>query len=163
MLRTEPATLSLPGPCGAAGFHPCRKINTTLAATFRSRCSHQPGRFTAGLLRGNAVSRAALRRCGGLLLIVIPGAISPFKSLSPGLRQAQPALQSRDGNAFRDKFFPAIPRCSIRPQKIDRSPRTAAPGRARLRPCGEGSQTGEGHTTGNKTAGSRKTSKPRLS
>jgi len=31
-----------------------------------------------------------------------------------------------------------------------------------LRPCGEGSQTGDGITGGNKTAGSRKTSKPRL-
>jgi len=34
--------------------------------------------------------------------------------------------------------------------------RTSAPARAGLRPCGEGSQTGEGYNTGNKPAGFRK-------
>ncbi|VEC75434.1 Uncharacterised protein [Raoultella ornithinolytica] len=58
-------------------------------------------------------------------------AFSPFKSLSPGLRQAQPAWLSRAGVAFRNKFFPAISLLSIRPEKISRSPRTAVPGRAR--------------------------------
>ena len=35
-------------------------------------------------------------------------------------------------------------------------------GRGSDAPCGEGSQTGEVHTTGNTAAGSRETSKPRL-
>ncbi|EPW6133618.1 hypothetical protein ACWNE8_005375, partial [Escherichia coli] len=41
-------------------------------------------------------------------------------------------------------------------------PRTGASGRGSDAPCGEGSQTGEVHTTGNTAAGSRETSKPRL-
>ncbi|MFA8268814.1 hypothetical protein, partial [Escherichia coli] len=41
-------------------------------------------------------------------------------------------------------------------------PGTGASGRGSDAPCGEGSQTGEVHTTGNTAAGSRETSKPRL-
>ncbi|RCJ89017.1 hypothetical protein DM059_35535, partial [Klebsiella pneumoniae] len=54
-------------------------------------------------------------------------------------------------------------RCaSLDRKKFPAHPRTSAPGRARLRPRGEGSQTGEVQYQGNIAAGSRKTSKPRL-
>jgi len=117
----------------------------------RVRRSHHPGYNTncdRRDVRRNAVSRCrASRHCDDPCRI-IPGSISPFKYLSPGLIQAQPALLSMGRQAFRSKYFPAIPQAPLDRKIFPAHPRTSAPGHARLRPRGEGSQTGEGHTKG---------------
>ncbi|MDZ7448986.1 hypothetical protein U5E83_28610, partial [Raoultella planticola] len=46
----------------------------------------------------------------------------PFKPLSPGLRQAQPAWLSRAGVAFRNKFSPAIPQAPLDRKKFPAHP-----------------------------------------
>jgi len=83
MLRTEPAALSLPGPSGAAGFHPMTQHQRRLTASVPEAspcravaCAPCTPAKTNGrrAVRGTAVSRAALRRCGGSLLCSAPGA-----------------------------------------------------------------------------------------
>ncbi|EDS5863790.1 hypothetical protein CIB96_005082, partial [Salmonella enterica subsp. enterica serovar Gaminara] len=93
---------------------------------------------------------------GGALLSVTSGAVPPFKSLSSGLIQPQPAWLSRDGEAFRDKFFPAIPQASL-----DRKKLTAHPGHLRravpvYAPAAKVLKRVKVSTRGNRTAGSRK-------
>ncbi len=79
--------------------------------------------------------------------------------LPPPARQAlaQAALTYRYGDEPAHKIFYPKPG-----KKFCVLPRTGASGRGSDAPCGEGSQTGEVHTTGNTAAGSRETSKPRL-
>jgi len=83
------------------------------AAGCRQRV-HHTGDKAAGVLMRNAVSRLRFPSLRRAPAHPASGAVSPFKSLSPGLRQAQPVLLSSTGVAFRNKFFPAIPLLSIR-------------------------------------------------
>ncbi len=82
------------------------------------------------------------------------GATHPYELLSPGHNTPQPAALTVQGNY--KIFYPKTGK------KFCVLPRTGASGRGSDAPCGEGSQTGEVHTTGNTAAGSRETSKPRL-
>lgn len=94
MLRTEPASLSLPGPSGS-GFPSLRRgrlaASVPDAPPLSRRClrSLHPGKKPPGCKAQRRFARRAFRRCGGSLLIPVSGASHPFKSLSPGLRQAR--------------------------------------------------------------------------
>lgn len=100
MLRTGPAALSLPGPFGAAGFHPT--VATSTAGLLRPFRSRRPWRavscaFRTPAVRRNAVSRAASRRCGGFLLISASGAVTRLSPCRRGLIQPQPAALAVQG------------------------------------------------------------------
>ncbi len=102
----------------------------------------------------------ASRRCGGSPAHCLPSATHPYESpVAGGLRQPQPAaLTVQWVNEQPTKIFYPEPGKKIF---------AFCPGQVRqavavMPPCGEGSQTGEVHTTGNTAAGSRETSKPRL-
>ncbi|EDB4569481.1 hypothetical protein A7C82_17290 [Salmonella enterica subsp. enterica serovar Panama] len=72
MLRTGPAALSRPGPCGAAGFHPTVATSTAgLLRPFRSRRFHHAGDKPAGILRAprrSAVSGVFILSAAGMSL-----------------------------------------------------------------------------------------------
>ncbi|WP_204903634.1 hypothetical protein, partial [Salmonella enterica] len=92
MLRTEPAALSLPGPFGAAGFHPT--VATSTAGLLRPFRSRRPWRAVSCAFRTPAVRLPgckAQRRfaCRVPTLRRVPAHLRfwcryPFKSLSPG-------------------------------------------------------------------------------
>ena len=87
-----------------------------------------PGKLTPGRKghRRFACRAPSLRRNPAH---VHPGAVHPFTSLSPGLRQPQPGWLSRDTAVLPQNFLPEGR------QKLSRPPRTSAPGRGRLRPA----------------------------
>ncbi|EHG2954973.1 hypothetical protein J3704_004224 [Salmonella enterica subsp. diarizonae serovar 61:z52:z53] len=86
MLRTEPAALSLPGPCGAAGFHPGLSQRQRQACSIRSGCAApftrrilrfmHPGKLTPGCkaqrLFAPALSVVAAGSCSLLYLVISP-------------------------------------------------------------------------------------------
>lgn len=126
------------------GFHPLRDPHACsiprdapLIAPERSLCARR--QCHCRRVRGNAVSRAAPRRCGGLLLIVVTGVSPPFKSLSPGLITPQSSLPSRVKLTPGHKTF-----CG---QKLLRPTPDVCVSRWRWCPCGEGSQTGDVNTS----------------
>ncbi|OIV69341.1 hypothetical protein BIT31_26710 [Klebsiella pneumoniae] len=111
-----------------------------------SACCDRPGRaaFTVPAIKLPALCGAtpfrarALRRCGGCLLLS-PGTritrLSPFAGAETSTTRL--AVQGTAG-PFAINFSRPF-RCRfIRPKKkFPAHPRTSAPGRARLRPCGE--------------------------
>ncbi|EHU8664159.1 hypothetical protein PF285_003714 [Salmonella enterica] len=106
MLRTGPAALSLPGPFGAAGFHPT--VATSTAGLLRPFRSRRPWRAVSCAFRTPAVrlpgckaqrrfANRASRRCGGSLLISASGAVTRFSPCRRGLIQPQPAALAVQG------------------------------------------------------------------
>ncbi|HBT9079286.1 TPA: hypothetical protein MCM38_005388, partial [Klebsiella pneumoniae] len=98
---------------------------------------HRAGEGLPALCGATPFRARALRRCGGCLLLS-PGTritrLSPFAGAETSTTRL--AVQGTAG-PFAINFSRPF-RCRfIRPKKISRSPRTSAPGRARLRPCGE--------------------------
>lgn len=157
--------LSLPGPFGAAGFHPDATSTAGLLRPFRSRrlcravaCAPCiPAIRRPGCKAQRRFARRALRRCGGSLLISGSGAVSRLSPCRRGLIPPQPATPVQGEVNSPQNFLPENPG-----KKFCVLPRTVASGRGSDAPCGEGSQTGDGSTRGHRTAGPRKTSKPRL-
>ncbi len=122
----------------------CSSRTGCAARSRRRRRSSHPGTNPGRDVRRNAVSRRAIYVIAACPCSCLSPAFSPFKFRSPGLRQPQPVWLSRVKLRAPQNFLQ---------QKVLRSPRTAAPGRARLRPCGEGSQTGDGSNEGKCKAG----------
>lgn len=165
MLRTGPAALSLPGPFGAAGFHPT--VATSTAGLLRPFRSRRPWRAVSCAFRTPAVRlpgckeqrrfacrvpRAASRRCGGSLLSSTSGAFSPFKPLSPGLRQAQTlsavqgkwhAVNRAQDSCHRPFSFTPLRRTALKRVKVTTSGRVQqVPAKRQNR--GPGNSTGDG-------------------
>ena len=125
MLRTEPATLSLPGPCGAAGFHPDAtpyrlqqpfRLRRSVAPLPALHASRREGNRRD--VRGNDVSpHAAFRPCGWPLLLC-SGLFSPFEFLLRVLITPQSSWLSwvnayaRSRKLFAHKNFSRPPRTS---------------------------------------------------
>ncbi|MBK0706130.1 hypothetical protein GZ039_27120 [Klebsiella pneumoniae] len=110
-----------------------------------SACCDRPGRaaFTVPAIKLPALCGAtpfrarALRRCGGCLLLS-PGTritrLSPFAGAETSTTRL--AVQGT-AEPFAINFSRPFRCASLDRKKFPAHPRTSAPGRARLRPCGE--------------------------
>lgn len=163
MLRTGPAALSLPGPFGAAGFHPT--VATSTAGLLRPFRSRRPWRAVSCAFRTPAVrlpgckaQRRFACRVPTLRRVPAHSLLGFFTLLSP-FSGAYRATTCRTG----------CPGCNEQPTKLFAwgrknfcvLPRTDASGRGVYALAANGSQTGEGNNQRARSAGPRKTSKPR--